>query len=188
MNKDQVIAACQVEGVRLVRFLYCDNGCTIRGKLVPIDRLASRIDGGQGLTVAMQAMNMLDQLQPVEGMGPVGEIRLVPDPESFVILPYAPNSAAMMCDMIALDQQPWSACPRTFLKRMIGRAADMGITLQATFENEFSLFREDEAGGFVPLDYGPVLQFDCHDRSRRCDRRYGGCLLGPGHPGRRVLS
>lgn len=152
MNKDQVIAACQVAGVRLVRFLYCDNGCTIRGKLVPIDRLPGRLDSGQGLTVAMQAMNMLDQLQPVEGMGPVGEIRLVPDPDSFVVLPYAPNNAAMMCDMLTLDRKPWGACPRSFLKRMIDRAADTGIAMQATFENEFSLFRQDAEGHYVPLD------------------------------------
>jgi len=106
LNKDQVVAACYEAGVRLVRFLYCDNGCTIRGKLVPTERLAGRMDSGQGLTVAMQAMNMLDQLQPVENMGPVGEVRLVPDPASFVILPYAPNSAAMMCDMITLERKP----------------------------------------------------------------------------------
>ena len=36
-------------------------------------------------------MNGLDQLQPVEGMGPVGEVRLVPDPSTFRVLPYAPQ-------------------------------------------------------------------------------------------------
>ncbi|MDI9547443.1 MAG: glutamine synthetase family protein [Chloroflexota bacterium] len=152
MNKEQAIAACQAANVRLIRFLYCDNGCTIRGKLVPVDRLAGRIDAGQGLTVAMQAMNMLDQLQPVEGMGPVGEIRLVPDPNSLVILPYAPHNAAMMCDMLTLDQEPWGACPRTFLKRMIARAAEHDIVMQATFENEFSLFKDEGDGQYAPLD------------------------------------
>ncbi len=154
MNAEQVINACHAAGVRLVRFLYCDNGCTIRGKLAPIDHLASKMASGIGLTVAMQAMNMLDQLQPVEGMGPVGEIRLVPDPESFVILPYAPHSAAMMADMMTLDGQPWAACPRSFLKRMIARAEEQGITVQATFENEFSLFRPTEDGGYEPIDTG----------------------------------
>ena len=72
MSKDQVLADCREADVRLVRFLYCDNGCTIRGKLVPVERLAGRMDSGQGLTVAMQAMNMLDQLQPVEGYGTRG--------------------------------------------------------------------------------------------------------------------
>ena len=92
MNKEQVLNACIQAGVRLIRFLYVDNGGTIRGKLVPIDRLSGRMDSGQGLTVAMQAMNMLDQLQPVEGMGPVGEIRLVPDPKVLSSCPIHPTA------------------------------------------------------------------------------------------------
>jgi glutamine synthetase len=154
MNKEQLITAAHTHNIRLIRFLYCDNGCVIRGKLAHIDSLAKRLETGIGLTVAMQAMNMLDQLQPVEGMGPVGEIRLVPDPESFVILPYAPHSAAMTVDMVGLDRQPWAACPRSFLRRMIGRAADQGLSIQAAFENEFSLFYPDGDGGYTPIDTG----------------------------------
>ena len=55
-TKEQVISAAEKAGVRLVRFLYCDNGCVIRGKLVSLEALAKRIDTGIGLTVAMQAM------------------------------------------------------------------------------------------------------------------------------------
>lgn len=154
MSKEQVIKAANAANVRLIRFLYCDNGCVIRGKLAHIDSLAKRLETGLGLTVAMQAMNMLDQLQPVEDMGPVGEIRLVPDPESFVLLPYAPKSGAMTVDMLTLDQQPWGACPRSFLKRMIAQAAGQGITIQAAFENEFSLLRPDENGEPLPIDNG----------------------------------
>ena len=91
MISDEIVHEARERGVRLIRFLYCDNGCTIRGKLAHIDHLVSRLESGIGLTVAMQAMNMLDQLQPVEGMGPVGEIRLVPDPDSFVVLPCPPQ-------------------------------------------------------------------------------------------------
>jgi glutamine synthetase len=154
MTNREIIHQAKEHSVRLIRFLYCDNGCTIRGKLAHIDYLGSHLEGGIGLTVAMQAMNMLDQLQPVEGMGPVGEIRLVPDPDSFVVLPYAPHSAAMMCDMLTLDRHPWGACPRSFLKRMIARAAQQGLTVQAALENEFSLFRSDEQGGYIPIDTG----------------------------------
>src|SRR3954454_18484478 len=114
MTPEMIAKQAADAGVRLVRFLYCDNGGTIRGKTSALTGLAGRIDDGIGLTVAMMAMSSLDQLQPVEGMGPVGEIRLVPDPESFALLPYAPHSAAMSCDMIASDRAPWSACPRSF--------------------------------------------------------------------------
>ena len=154
MKKKKIISAAHKAEVRLIRFLYCDNGCTIRGKLAHVNDLAARMESGIGLTVAMQAMNMLDQLQPVEGMGPVGEIRLVPDPDSFVILPYAPHSAAMMCDMITLHRQPWGACSRSFLKRMISRAAEQNLTVQAALENEFTLFRQDGQGGYTPIDTG----------------------------------
>lgn len=154
MQKEQVVTKTNAAGVRLVRFLYCDNGCVIRGKLAHRDSLVKRLETGMGLTVAMQAMNMLDQLQPVEGMGPVGEIRLVPDPDSFVVLPYAPASAAMMCDMLALNGQPWGACPRSFLKRMIARAAEEGMMIQAALENEFSLLRPDADAGYRPIDTG----------------------------------
>src|SRR5262249_11286751 len=83
------------DGVRFVRFLYWAPGGAIRGKAGHVDKLAERVRGGIGITVAMPAMNMLDQLQPVDGLGPVGEVRLVPDLASYTLLPYAANSAAM---------------------------------------------------------------------------------------------
>jgi glutamine synthetase len=87
MTPEEIVTTCRDRGVRLVRFLYCDNGGVARAKAVHVAGLADRIRTGIGITVAMQAMNSLDQLQPVEGMGPVGEIRLVPDPGTFRILP-----------------------------------------------------------------------------------------------------
>ena len=35
LNKEQAIAACQAANVRLIRFLYCDNGCTIAASSCP---------------------------------------------------------------------------------------------------------------------------------------------------------
>ena len=107
--------------LQLIRFLYTDNGGIIRGKSTHINTLESRITDGIGLTLAMQAMNMMDQLASVEGMGPVGEVRMVPDPNTFRVLPYAPNVGAMTVDMIKIDGTPWEACPRSFLKRQIKR-------------------------------------------------------------------
>jgi glutamine synthetase len=140
------------DGVRFVRFLYCDPSGIIRGKSVHVDKLVERMRGGIGMTVAMPAMNMLDQLQPVEGLGPVGEIRLVPDPDSYTLLPYAANSAAMMANMVTLGREPWGACARNFLQRMIERARRAGITIQAAFEPEWTLAVRKEDGSFAPAD------------------------------------
>ena len=151
MTPEQIVAACRDADARLVRFLYCDNGAIVRGKVVHVDRLAERLHGGIGLTVAMQAMNSLDQLQPVEGMGPVGEMRLVPDLDTFAVVPYAPGAAVLLVDMMDLDGRPHPACPRGFLRRMAGRLDQRGWELRAAVESEFSLARPGDEGA-VPID------------------------------------
>jgi glutamine synthetase len=140
-------------GLRLVRFLWCGNDGTIRAKASSLRGLEGRIGSGIGLTVAMQAMNSLDQLQPVEGMGPVGEIRLVPDPDTFRVLPYAPHLGAMLVDHVKLDGEPAPVCQRSFLKRMEDRLEERSLRLEAAFENEFSLATQED-GEYVPIDSG----------------------------------
>jgi len=148
-----VVKQADEAGVRLVRFLWCGNDGTIRAKSSSRHGLDGRISSGIGLTVAMQAMNGLDQLQPVEGMGPVGEVRLVPDPETFRVLPYAPHTGAMLVDHVQLDGRPAPVCQRSFLKRMEARLAERGAKLEVSFENEFSLATRVD-GQFVPIDSG----------------------------------
>jgi glutamine synthetase len=140
-------------GLRLVRFLWCGNDGTVRAKASSLHGLERRVDSGIGLTVAMQAMNALDQLQPVEGMGPVGEVRLVPDPDTFRVLPYASHVGAMLVDHRQLDGEPAPVCQRSFLKRMEDRLAARSQRLEVAFENEFSLATQVD-GGFVPIDSG----------------------------------
>ena len=156
----RVVERAEAEGLDLIRFLYVDHGGVVRGKATSRSRLAERLTTGIGLTLAMQAMTMLDELQPVDGMGPVGEVRLVPDPDSFVALPYAPGSGAMVADMLELDGEPWEACPRSFLKDAVAALAGEGYALVAAFEPELTLGRRepapaDEPGGpdrLVPVD------------------------------------
>ena len=103
---ETVMERTRQEEIRLVRFLYADHGGVIRGKAAGTARLRERMSSGIGHTVAMMAMSMLDQLQPVAGMGPVGEVRIVPDPETFVALPYAPGAGAMLADLAVSSAQP----------------------------------------------------------------------------------
>ena len=152
MGKQEVLQRAQDAQLRLVRFLYCDNGGIIRGKATHAAKLASRMEEGIGQTLAMQAFTSVETLAMVPGMGPVGEFRLVPDPESFVVLPYAPHTGSMFCDMNRIDGQPWEACPRTFLKRMSAELAKDGMRAEAAVEHEFYLAHEQH-GTYNPADY-----------------------------------
>jgi glutamine synthetase len=148
-----VVRLADEADLRLVRFLWCGNDGTVRAKASSRHGLENRLRSGIGLTVAMQAMNALDQLQPIESMGPVGEVRLVPDAETFRALPYAPRSGAVLTDHVALDGEPAPVCQRSFLKRMEDRLAERGLVLRCAFENEFSL-AVDVDGEYVPIDSG----------------------------------
>ncbi|MEA2589539.1 MAG: glutamine synthetase [Actinomycetota bacterium] len=178
--RDQIVERAKAAGLRLVRFLYCDNDSVIRGKATGMPGLARRLEAGIGLTVAMQAFSLLDRLAPVEGMGPVGEIRLVPDPATFVVAPYSVVTGVVLVDMMTLEGTPYAADGRGFLKRMVARAqrADLGIV--AAFEPEWSLARPE--GGDLPAPRREQLLLDRgHGLRCRCDRRRGRRPRGAGN-------
>jgi glutamine synthetase len=152
MDRHSVLLQARQAGVKLVRFLYCGNDGVIRGKAASLEALEAALESGIGLTVAMQSFTMLDRLVPGGTYGPVGEIRLVPDLDTFAVLPYAPKSARVLVDMVQLDRTPWAVCPRSFLKRMVQRAQERGLRMLAAFENEFYLARVDAEGRFIPFD------------------------------------
>jgi glutamine synthetase len=106
---------------------------------------------GLGLPAALLSLNALDQPQATDGPGAVGEVRLVPDLATFVVLPFSPRTGALLSDLIGLDGLPCPLCPRSYLKRMLARAVDRGLTIRAGFEPEWSLaVRQGEQ--YVPFD------------------------------------
>lgn len=161
---DEIVARARADGVRLVRFLYCDPSGVIRGKNVHIDRLAGKMREGVGLTRAQNAVNMLEQLVHVDGMESVGEVRVVPDPDTYGVLPWVPRTASMYSDQVDHDGSDWGCCPRGFLKRVVGIAEARGIRVMAAFENEFYL-AERRGDAVVPWGDGPVYSSAGMDRA-----------------------
>jgi glutamine synthetase len=155
MNETDVIDGAREARVQLIRFLYCDHSGITHGKQIAVAHLPNKLREGVGLTRAQMAMNLLDQLIPIEGMEPVGEIRLVPDPDTFSVLPWTPSSASLLCDQLDHNHENWGSCPRMFLKAMIARAEQRGIHVEAAFEDEFFLAL-DQNGTYIPFDQAPV--------------------------------
>ena len=118
MTPDEIVAQAKAQGLQLVRFLYVDNGGVVRGKSTHVSSLARRMQSGIGLVKGMQSFTSIDTLAPDATYGPVGEIRLVPDPETFAVLPYAPRSGQMLVNKSSRFQfelGQW-ADPDAFLK------------------------------------------------------------------------
>jgi glutamine synthetase len=172
---DEIVQAAQVANLSLIRFLYCDTSSIIRGKTSAVEKLKDFAQSGIGLVKGMMFMNMFDQLQSENGLGPVGEVRLVPDLASWTLLPYAPRSAALICDMIELDRRPWSLCPRHLLKRQIEIAEKQGFRFQAAFEPEFTLGAKQD-GVFVPIDKSLCFSTAGMNRGQPFINRFVDCL------------
>lgn len=152
-------------GVNFVRVGYCDAAGVIRCKAVNARSFPGRLTEGVSVSRAQMALNLLDELIHVDGMEPVGEIRLIPDPETFVVLPWLATTGGMLCDQVSHDGQGWDACPRTFLKEVVAQLASTGITVQAAFEPEFYVAEPDPAQprGYRAVPRAPVYSSIGHD-------------------------
>ncbi|MGG6295330.1 glutamine synthetase family protein [Leptolyngbya sp. AN02str] len=142
---DQLAQALKDNDIHFVRIVWCDNANVIRGKAFHTTFLAEHQQHGIGISQGQQGVPvMYDAVVPDSGLGPVGEVWLAPDWSTLQLLPYATGHARVMGTMQHRGE-PWALCPRSFLSRMIARAAEAGYTVQAAFENEFYLLRT-EAG------------------------------------------
>jgi glutamine synthetase len=160
----RVLNRVSVDNIRTVRFLYCDHGNVIRGKAAHVAALPDFLQSGIGQSLAMQAFTLTEHLAAGTHLGPVGEFRLVPDPRTYAVLPYAQREARLLCDMYTLEGEPWDLCPRAFLREMIDHAGQHGLRVEAAFEYEFYLARQIDDGRFVPADDSLCYSSDGMDR------------------------
>ncbi len=150
------------EQVSLLRFAYCDLAGITRCKAVHVPQLPDKLVTGAGLTRAQMALNVLDELIDIDGMIPVGEVRLLPDPDSYRLSPWLTRTATIRCDQIGHDRQDWGACPRAVLRRTVTRLAENGIAARAAFEPEFYLAGGVD-GALQLLPRTPVYSAIGHD-------------------------
>lgn len=71
-------------------------------------------------------------------------ILLVPDPETFRVLPWTSNSAWILCDLYYANGAPLPLCPRTILKRAVDSLAARGKSLLVGLEMEFQVYRRTD--------------------------------------------
>lgn len=137
--KRAFVRALRGSEIRFVRVITCSIANVIRGKAAGIDSIDDVFRHGVGVTAALPGLPvMYDTVVEASGLGPAGEVRLMPDWETFQLVPYAPGHAQVVGDLTA-DGRPWMLDPRHFLKRMAGEAGRAGLQVLAGYELEFYL-------------------------------------------------
>ncbi|MCU1528904.1 MAG: glnA2 2, partial [Frondihabitans sp.] len=175
-TETQYAAAAQLRrvidevGIELIRLSFVDQHGVVHGKTVTREALPAALRSGITApsslllkdTSGLSAYPVFDA-DPGVGVGGfagAGDLVLVPDPETFRVVPWAPRTASMICDLRFPDGGEVPFCTRSQLRRATARLAEAGFGLTVGAELEFHVYRLVDGG----LDSGNVSR--------------------PGHPGR----
>lgn len=140
-------------GIKFLLVSYTDLLGGTRSKLVPAAKL-EEVEHDGALFCAF-ASNL--------GLGPESpEIAAVPDPDSFIQLPWEPSVGWVASD-VYFEGKPFPAAPRMILNRVLSRAADQDYTYKAGVEAEFFLLRQTDAG-FALADPKDTAERPCYDQ------------------------
>src|SRR5438034_450427 len=106
-------------GTRYVRCHFIDYVGQARGREVSAEYFLRHLRRG----VATAPVNYtwdVEDLDYDRRFGPeAGDVFLVPDASSLVVLPYLEGNAQVFCDVVGADGKPWPGCTRQALKKVI---------------------------------------------------------------------
>ncbi len=140
---EKQIAAGQVE---FIRFEQTDTHGISRSKTVPV-RLFRHF-AEHGLNFLLGQLGFDAQAGVAMGTGYLESLgfpdsRIFPDPETYVILPWADRTARILCEPRFLDGRPAMAAPRAVVKGLLSELEAMGFGLFSGFEYEFYLVNRE---------------------------------------------
>lgn len=133
-------------GIKRVKVGGFDVDGVLRGKYMSLDKLASALDGGFGFCDVIFGWDVADALYDQSSV--TGWHRGFPDAlavldvDTLRDLPWEPGVASIIADFRDEKGGPHPACPRSLLKTMRDRAADMGLSATFSCEYEFFMFQE----------------------------------------------
>jgi len=162
MVKKDVIRISREKKVRFVRLWFTDILGFLKSFAITIRELERALEEGMGFDGSS-----------VAGFARIDESDMVamPDPSTFRILPWKASDhvvAAMFCDILEPEGNPYQGDPRWVLKKNLERAAQLGYTFNVGPELEYFYFQSStgkpvllDSGGYfdlTPLDVASDLR------------------------------
>jgi glutamine synthetase len=128
----------------VVRFAFADAHGVVRGKTLVAAEAVRALRSGVTCTLTMllkdpSGRTAFPIFQP--GGEGAGDMVMVADPTRFHVLPWAPHSGWILCDLYRTDGTPHPFSSRALLRQMLDRLAAQGLAWRAGLEVEFHLLR-----------------------------------------------
>jgi glutamine synthetase len=132
--------------IKYVRFEQFDLYGASRSKTVPIDSFIDYVENGLNFYGGLLGLDIQSLVPSGTGYGEevsFADHLTVPDLSTFMVLPWAPNTARVIIDPHWYDGTPAMASPRLMLKKLLAEYAKLGYTVRMGYEFEFYVLRKD---------------------------------------------
>jgi len=137
--------------LELVRFSFADQHGVLRGKTVVAEDAAKLMRDGVAMTSTLLAKDtshrtVFPVFTPGGGFGMremegAGDFLMIADPATFRVLPWAPNTGWLLCDIYFPNGQPVPFSTRQLYRTVLSRLSGAGFDFLAGLEVEFHLFK-----------------------------------------------
>ena len=140
-------------GLEVVRLSFPDQHGVLRGKTVVAGEAAAMMRNGCSLTTTLLAKDTAHKtvfpvftsgggfgMPEIEGGG---DFLMIADPTTFRVLPWAPQTGWVLCDIYFANGKPVPFSTRHLYRRALQKLADAGFDFMAGLEVEFHIFKLD---------------------------------------------
>jgi glutamine synthetase len=159
----QVQRVVDTHGIDLVRVSFPDQHGILRGKTLTTAAFDGALESGCSAPSTLVLKDTshrtaypVFQPQSVAGVPQltgVADLVLVPDPLTFRVLPWAPRTAWVLCDIYFPDGTAVPFSTRDLYRRVLADLAERGYDLVVGLEVEFHVFKLDDPR-LAPADTG----------------------------------
>jgi glutamine synthetase len=176
LDRNSILRLCDKEQIRFLRLQFMDILGTNKNVEVPRSQFEKALDG-----------EIMFDGSSIEGFVRIEEsdMLLAPDLATFQIFPWEDSRgmvARLICDVTKPDGSVFGGCPRSTLRKITARAAEMGFTAQLGPEAEFFLFLRADDGSPTTLTHDRGAYFDMTpvDKGEECRRDIVNTLVAMG--------
>ena len=142
------------QGLQTIRFSFPDQHGILRGKTLVADEALRILEDGCTITTTMLAKDTSHRtVFPVFTAGGgfgmtemqgAADVLMIPDPTTFRVLPWAPTTGWVLCDVHFADGRPVPFATRGLYKSVLSKLSARGYDFKAGLEVEFHVFKVND--------------------------------------------
>ena len=139
----------KLDGLKFLRFSFADQHGVLRGKTLAVSEVEAALKSGVGFPSSLLLKDtshrtVFPAFTPGGGVGMpefqgAGDVLMTADPSTFRVLPWAPDTGWVLCDLNFQDGRPVPYDARGLLKKSMQRLGDQQLIVG--LEVEFHVFR-----------------------------------------------